>query len=172
MPFAHCCQIYKPLSSAAADDFFLKMRQGHGGECIAMENSYRRLLSLRREGRKIVLGSIADQLPQWKGIHHFVRFLSHDTAVFTGTEQMAKKLNSFVMYARVTKRGRGYYNCELVPLSENPSEEPDYVITDRYMKMLEDDIMTAPAMWLWTHKRWLRTREEWEKRKATNLTCS
>jgi hypothetical protein len=31
------------------------------------------------------------------------------------------------------------------------------------MQMMETTISRAPEYWLWTHKRWKRTRKTWEK---------
>ena len=43
----------------------------------------------------------------------------------------------------------------------------DYEVTDLFMSKLEQSIHKAPSYWLWTHNRWIRTREEimaWYKR--------
>jgi KDO2-lipid IV(A) lauroyltransferase len=53
-------------------------------------------------------------------------------------------------------------------MTHTPAEHPDFDLTDQYMKMLEKDICTTPHMWLWTHKRWSRTKEEWLKRQKSN----
>ena len=39
-------------------------------------------------------------------------------------------------------------------------------MTDWYFQLLEEDIKEHPEMWLWTHKRWSRTKEEWLRRQA------
>ena len=41
---------------------------------------------------------------------------------------------------------------------------PPDEITRRFFKMLEDTIRREPAYYLWTHNRWKRTREEFERR--------
>jgi KDO2-lipid IV(A) lauroyltransferase len=107
---------------------------------------------------------IADQQPRWDAIHHFCQFLGHDSAVFIGTEELAKKFNSLVYYGSVRCIRRGYYECQLIPITINPQEMPDYEITDKYMELLEADIRQHPELWLWTHKRWTRTKEEWKER--------
>ena len=33
-----------------------------------------------------------------------------------------------------------------------------------YARMLEEMIQREPAYWLWSHNRWKRTKEEWERR--------
>lgn len=168
MPYAHCSQIYHPLYNKVSDRIFLKLREQYGGECIPMKKTLRRILEIKRNGENVVVGFISDQQPKWESIHHFTPFLNRETAVFTGTEVLAKKLGAMVYYAHVTRPRRGYYHCEFVPMTHTPAEYPDFDLTDQYMKMLEKDICTTPHMWLWTHKRWRRTKEEWLKRQQSN----
>ena len=168
MPYAHCSQIYHPLYNKVSDRIFLKLREQYGGECIPMKKTLRRILEIKRNGENVVVGFISDQQPKWESIHHFTPFLNRETAVFTGTEVLAKKLGAMVYYAHVTRPRRGYYHCEFVPMTHTPAEYPDFDLTDQYMKMLEKDICTTPHMWLWTHKRWRRTKEEWLKRQKSN----
>lgn len=164
LPKVHCTQVYHPLYNHAFDRIFKQMREQYGGEVIPMRQTMRRLLTLHREGRVTVCGMIADQQPKWDAIHHFGRLLNHDTAVFVGTEQMAKKVGCKVYYASMTQTRRGYYHCHFTPIALDPKAEPDYNITDRYLQMLEADIADAPDQWLWTHKRWSRTLEEWKRK--------
>ena len=168
MPYAHFSHIYHPIYNKVSYRIFLKLREQYGGECIPMKKTLRRILEIKRNGENVVVGLISDQQPKWESIHHFTPFLNRETAVFTGTEVLAKKLGAMVYYAHVTRPRRGYYHCEFVPMTHTPAEHPDFDLTDQYMKMLEKDICTTPHMWLWTHKRWRRTKEEWLKRQKSN----
>ena len=165
-PGVQCSQVYHPLSDDMLDKLFLDLREQYGGECIPMRKTVRRLIQLNAGGKPVICGMIADQQPRWDAIHHFSRFLGHDSAVFIGTEEVAKKLNSLVYYGSVTRVKRGYYQCRIIPITLHPQEMADYEITDKYMELLEADIREHPELWLWTHKRWTRTKEEWEERNA------
>lgn len=165
LPEVHCTQIYHKVYNKIVNQMLLDLREQYGGECIKMRHTFRRLLQLRSSDKPVIVGFISDQQPKWKAIHHFSRFLNHDTGVFIGTEHIAKKLDAAITYARVTRPRRGYYHCEFVPVTDNANEYPDYELTDLYMQMLERDIRLAPHLWLWSHKRWSRTKEEWEERK-------
>lgn len=162
----HCCQVYHPLTDDVLDTLFLNMRNRFGGECIKMRQTVRRLIQLNAAHQPTICGMIADQQPRWDAIHHFTPFLGHDTAVFIGTEEVAKKINATVFYGSVRRVRRGYYECKVIPITLHPNELPDYQITDRYMQLLEADIRQHPELWLWTHKRWTRTKEEWKERQA------
>ena len=161
---AYCSQVYHPLTDDVFDKLFLDLREHYGGECIPMRKTVRRLLQLNAKTQPVICGMIADQQPRWDAIHHFCQFLGHDSAVFIGTEELAKKFNSLVYYGSVRCIRRGYYECQLIPITINPQEMPDYEITDKYMELLEADIRQHPELWLWTHKRWTRTKEEWKER--------
>ena len=38
------------------------------------------------------------------------------------------------------------------------SQYPDYQLTERYMRLLEQEIQANPHLWLWTHRRWKHKR--------------
>jgi len=165
LPEVHCSQIYHKLYNKTSNRIFLEIREQYGGECINMKDAYRRLLQLNRSGVKTLCGFISDQQPKWEAIHHFTPFLNHDTAVFIGTEHIAKRLGAKIVYGRMTRPRRGYYHCELCKMVDDLQAVPDYEATDLYMRMLEADIVKTPHLWLWTHKRWSRTKEEWMRRR-------
>lgn len=159
-----CAQIYHPLENAASDKLFLKVRERLGARCIAMNDTLREVVRYRREGRTICVGYISDQKPHWVNIHHWVDFLNHDTPVLTGTERIARSTGHAVFYADVTRKRRGYYNCDMQLITIDPKSTNEWELTDRYFSALEQTIRRNPAIWLWSHDRWKRTREEFNRR--------
>ena len=164
-----CAQIYHPLRNKAFDKLFLNLRNQFGGECIPMKVTLRRILELKKARQKTIIGFISDQLPKWSSIHHFTPFLHRETATFTGTEQMGKKFGAIIYYAEVTRPKRGYYHCTFKKLVENPSALPDFEITDNCASRLEEMIQKTPYLWLWSHDRWKRTKEEYERRQREGI---
>ena len=154
----HCGQIYHPLKNEASDRFFLQLRSRFDAECISMNNTLRRIIAMRNEGKQFVIGFIADQTPAWASIRYWIDFLHQDTPVFIGPERIAKQTDSVVYYLEVTRPRRGYYHCHFTPLCLSPNEQPEHAITDMYYQALEKTINNAPQYWLWTHKRWKRQR--------------
>ena len=161
-----CTQIYHPLYNKNFDKLFLRLRNQFGGECIPMRETLRRIITLKREHQKTFVGFIADQSPKWNSIHHWVPFLHRETPIFIGTEQIAKQVGAVVYFTDVKRIKRGYYHCELKRMTVHPQELPDYQLTDMYARMLEEMIQREPAYWLWSHNRWKRTKEEWERRQS------
>ena len=163
-PWSTSGQIYHPLRNDAMDELFIHLRGQYGGVNIKMKETFRRILQLRKEGKNYTIGFISDQQPKWASIHHFVPFLNHDTAVFIGAEHIARKVDAFMTYGRMSRPKRGYYHLDIIPMEDHPASVPETTLTDRYFELLEADIKEHPEMWLWTHKRWSRTKEEWLKR--------
>ena len=49
-------------------------------------------------------------------------------------------------------------------ITRNPNSLPEHEITRRFFQMLEETIRRNPPYYLWTHNRWKRTKEEFDKR--------
>lgn len=154
-------QIYHPLRNQAFDRLFLRLRSRFGSENIKMNNTLRRVLELKRQKRKTMIGFISDQLPKWTGIHFFTPFLHRDTAVFTGAEQIGEKVGALYYMLEVERPCRGYYVCTLRPLQAISTPEGRFGVTAAFTNELEKMIRRRPEYWLWTHKRWKRTKEEY-----------
>ena len=159
-------QIYHVLENPAFDKLFLYLRNRLGAISIPMAETLRKIVKMRQEGKHIVIGFIADQVPHWNNIHYWTNFLNHDTPVLTGTEKIAKKANFAVYNLDMQRVKRGYYKGEFKLLTDKPKEYKDFDITEMYFRELEKTIQRQPAYWLWTHNRWKRTREKWLQKMA------
>ena len=134
---AQCGQLYHALENEAFDKLFLRLRERWGAECIPLVDILRKTIEYKRKQQPTVFGYLGDQVPHWNNIHHWCWFLNHDTPVMTGTERIAIKNHQAIFFLEVTQRKRGYYEAE---------------------------IRRQPELWLWSHNRWKRTREEFERR--------
>lgn len=147
-------QIYKPLRNKAIDEIFLSLRSHFGSFGITKNDTFRKILTLKRDGVQTLIGFIADQTPTVRNIHYITTFLNQETAVFTGVERIAKQTGFVVAYLDITKIKRGKYICECKLISDQPKEEPEFAITERYIREFEKTILRNPAYWLWSHNRW------------------
>lgn len=153
-------EIYKPLRNKAIDEIFLKIRGRFGSLAIPKNDTLRTIVKLRREKKQIIIGFMADQTPSVRNIHYWTNFLNQDTPVFTGVERIAKQTDFAVTYLDVRKVKRGHYVGIVRLIADSPKDEPEFKITENYVRAMEKTILRNPAYWLWTHKRWKRTREE------------
>ena len=163
-PKAHCGQLYHALENKAFDRLFIHLRQRCGAECIPLTDILRKTVEYKRQGRPTVFGYIADQVPHWNNIHHWCQFLNHDTPVMTGTERIARKNRQALVYIDMRRLRRGYYECEFRLITRHPEQMGEFEPTDIYHRMLEETIRRQPELWLWSHNRWKRTREEFNER--------
>lgn len=169
------CQIYHPMRNKVFDRWFLDNRSRYGAVNIPMKQTLRKLFQLRQEmadGRPhtdengktadkavkgYMFGCIADQLPKAENVHHRIPFLHQDTGVFTGSEQIGRKMNMAIFYSRFTRPERGRMCIEFERMDGVvDASSSEFAYTDEYMSRLEMDIKAHPEFWLWTHDRWKR----------------
>lgn len=155
--------IYHPLRSQLFDRLFINMRQSMGGVCVPKKNILRYLVSFRSQNLMNLFGYIADQAPRYRNIHLWLPFLNHDTPVFTGAERIMRKMNNAVFYIDVERPERGKYIYTFKLMTDKPGEMPEFEITKKFFVMLEQTIRREPRFYLWSHNRWKRTREEFDK---------
>ena len=161
-------QVYHRLENPTIELFMYKLRNRYGTVSIPMEQVMRRFLGYRKEGKKYFIGMIADQVPLWWNIHYWTRFLNRETPVFTGAERLARKLDLEIWYMHITRKRRGYYRCDIQLVFEHTGDLPEFAVTEKYMRLLEDNIRECPELWLWTHNRWKRTKEGYKEWIATH----
>lgn len=101
---------------------------------------------------------LSDQSPSNVRKSFWTTFMHQETPFLYGAEYFARKYDIPVVYYEVRKVRRGHYEVELSPLCEHPLEVPQYSIVSEYVRRLGDTIDRAPQYWLWSHRRWKRTR--------------
>lgn len=166
----HMGQIYHPLESKAADEAFLKIRGHCGATSIKMADTLPTLMKWRREGKPFMVGFIADQVPLFEGMHYFADFLHQETPTFTGPERLSRMFDSVVFYCDIRRDKRGYYTCRYVKMTDNPKSLPQFKLTQKYYDMLAESIDRQPALWLWSHNRWKRTKTDFVRLSLSGQT--
>ncbi len=156
--------IYHPLYNKVFDRLFIDMRQSMGGVCIPKQKILRYLVSYRQQDRRSLFGYIADQGPKWENIHLWLPFMHHETPVFTGAERIMRKMHDAVFYVDMERPERGHYICTFRLITREPEQMEEYGITKAFFKMLEQTIRRDPRYYLWSHHRWKRTHEEFDRR--------
>lgn len=154
-----CAQVYHPLHNKGMDRLFYRIRTRFGANNVPMDDILRRLIEWKRAGKATVVGYIADQAP-WFNSHLFLDFLHHDTGVYTGPERISRFLDAQVYYCHLSRPRRGYYTLRFIPITTTPKKEETFAISRRYFHLLERNIMEAPQYWLWSHRRWKRSRQD------------
>lgn len=146
--------VYKKLSNPYFDKLFKRIRAKYNSHLITTKETIPTLMRSKKNGELTISGFVSDQSPRIHKTHHWGNFMGIDVPVFTGAEMLAKKLDMSVVFFKVKRLKRGYYETTFELMAENPLEYPDYEITDDFLKRVEKQIHEAPQYYLWTHKRW------------------
>lgn len=152
-------QIYRPLKNQAFDRLFIRLRTQFGSYGIKKQDTVREVIQLKKDKTPCVVIFIADQTPSRNNLHYWTQFLHQDSAILTGPERLARKLDLPVIFLDTQQVKRGYYTVDMKLITETPKETPENWITEQYTRMMERCILREPAYWLWTHKRWKHKRE-------------
>ena len=73
--------------------------------------------------------------------------------IHTGAEFIAKKYNMATVFMDVQKIKRGYYEASFSVISEYPNNFKNFELTEKYIKIVENQIRNKPEYYTWTHKR-------------------
>lgn len=146
--------VYKRLTNADFDAMTYRLRLKYNMGNIEMRDLFKTMLQMGKAGEKGVFAMVSDQSPRKDSIRFSMMFMNQPTPVIVGTEVLARKFDYPVLILSITRPKRGYYHCKVEMLSASPKDEPEFSISEKYMRRLETDINQNPELWLWTHKRW------------------
>ena len=146
--------VYKRLANKYFDRLVKRIRAKYNSYLITTKETVPTLIDLKRKGILTINGFVSDQSPKPSKAFHWNEFMGLKVPVYTGAEMLAKKLDMAVVFFKVKKLKRGYYETTFETITLNPKEYKDYEITDIFLKLVEQQIYEAPEYYLWTHKRW------------------
>lgn len=143
--------LYKPIKNKILDRIVKKSRSRYGMRLIPSQKAVRTLID-EKDNPTITL-FIADQFPgSGRGLP--IDFLHQKTQMFTGAEQLARRLNAFVAYIELKPLAPHSWQMSLQTVCEDATETTEGFITTTYTRKLEQSIRGEPSWWLWTHRRW------------------
>lgn len=150
--------IYKKLANPYFDKLVRDIRSRFKANLITTKETIPVIIENNRNKLLSIYGFASDQSPKISSAFHWQKFMGIEVPVHTGAEMLSKKYDMNVIFLKVTKVKRGYYQASFEVLSENAKEVPNYEITDKFLKLVEQQILEAPEYYLWTHKRWKHKR--------------
>ncbi|WP_338644814.1 lipid A biosynthesis acyltransferase [Flavobacterium sp. KS-LB2] len=146
--------VYKKLANKYFDKLVRDIRSKYNTELVPTNKTIPLITQNQQNKTQCVYGLASDQSPKADRIFHWESFMGVEVPVHTGPEMLAKKYDMTVVFAKVKKVKRGYYELTIVPISDNPNSIPNFGITSTYIKEVEKQILEAPEYYFWTHKRW------------------
>jgi len=146
--------IYKKIANTHFDALVKNIRSKFQAHLITTKETTEVMQKNYNENRLSIYGFAGDQSPKADKAYHWAPFMGVSVPVHTGAEMLSKRFDLNVIFLKVKKIKRGYYEASFEVLSENVLSVPDYQISDMFLKRVEKQIAEAPEFYLWTHKRW------------------
>ncbi len=150
--------IYKPLKNKKIDEYVRKSRERRNYHLVPMKNTGLMFRNITHQPCAFVM--ISDQSPTQLDKAHWIDFLNRTTGFLHGPETYARKFGLAVVFAQVLKIKQGYYEINLIPIADTANDLPEGHITMRYAQLLEETIKMQTSRWLWSHRRWKKTKPE------------
>ena len=145
--------IYKQLSNKYFDKLTKSRRSQYGANMIKTKDTFREI-SRKSELKELNwYGFASDQSPKKSKAVYWNNFLNNWVPIHIGAEVIAKKYNMAIVFMDVQKIKRGYYEVSFVTITEEPKKFSDFEITERFIELLEKQIINKPEYYTWTHKR-------------------
>lgn len=146
--------VYKQLKNKYFDALVKRIRAKYNSHLITTKETFSVLIDAKKKKQLTINGFVFDQSPRLDKAIHWQEFMGVKVPVHVGAEILAKRLDMAVVFLKVKKIKRGYYEGTFKDLIKNASDYKDFEITDLYLKNTENEILEAPEYYLWTHKRW------------------
>ena len=153
---------YKPLVDNWAEREMKKLRTRFGSRLVPAKELLPDIIKRRDVVRAVAM--VADQEPTTSEHKYWTRFLNRDTAFYLGPEEIARVTRFPVFFISMRRTGRGYYEMRIEPLAEAGEVLSTGALTERYARLVEQQIHDAPSDWPWSHKRWKLRRSVYQSR--------
>lgn len=154
----HGVGVGKPLNDKFVANYITRRRGRFGTEIVDQTNVRQTIEYYQQHHVPVAYMMLSDQSPNNVHKCYWTTFMNQETPFIYGAEYFARKYNMPVLYYEVTKIRRGHYEVKFSTICDKPNEVPQYSIIANYIQRLNHTIDAAPQYWLWSHRRWKRTR--------------
>jgi lauroyl/myristoyl acyltransferase len=151
--------IYKKISNRYFDKMIRDIRSKFNAELVEVHKSKSTMAENYKKGILSIYGLASDQSPMLHKAEYWQSFMGVEVPVHVGAETVARAYDMNVLFVKVKKIKRGFYEATFVPISDDVLNTPKFEITNTYIKEVEKQIQEAPEFYFWTHNRWKHRRE-------------
>nr|WP_321234138.1 lysophospholipid acyltransferase family protein [uncultured Psychroserpens sp.] len=160
--------VYKRLANKHFDKLIKRIRAKYNSHLITTKETIPILMRAKVSGKSFMCGFVSDQSAKSRKALHWGDFMGYTVPMHTGAEMLAKRLDMTVVFFRVKRLKRGYYETTFETITENAKAHENFEITDHFFRLVEKQIHEAPQYYLWTHKRWKHKDKSPEDYKKVN----
>jgi KDO2-lipid IV(A) lauroyltransferase len=150
--------VYKKIANKYFDKLIRDIRSKYKAELVETKRAIPLIAENQEKGILSMYGLASDQSPKLNRAFHWDKFMGVEVPVHTGAEMLAKRYDLNVLFVKVKKVKRGFYEATFIPITDNPKSIPDFEITNVFLREVEKQILEAPEYYFWTHKRWKHKR--------------
>lgn len=144
--------VYMPIGSKIVDRIFMKVRAKTGAILLPATDLRNAIIPYRNQTYLLIL--VADQSPGNPLGALWYNFFGKATPFLKAPESGARRGNTPVVFCKIIKPRRGYYELILELGEEMPNQLKKGELTLKYVTYLQNFIREYPEMWLWSHRRW------------------
>ena len=145
--------IYRPIKNPYFDNLIKEIRSRHDAFMIPQKTSAETIRQKENKNERGVYGFASDQSPRPTPKSYWRPFMGINVPVYTGAERLARELNIPLVFGKIKRVKRGYYELEFKLITDQPMTTAVNEITDIYTEWLEEQIKEDPTQYFWTHKR-------------------
>lgn len=146
--------VYKKITNKYFDKLIRDIRSKYKAELVETKRAIPLMTENQEKGILCMYGLASDQSPKLNRAFHWDKFMGVEVPVHTGAEMLAKRYDLTVLFVKVKKIKRGFYEATFVPITDDARSIPDFEITNIFLREVEKQIFEAPEYYFWTHKRW------------------
>ena len=152
--------VYQKIGNPYFDNLIKRIRGKWNTTPIHQKATAKTVMRNEQNNKKGVYGMVSDQSPMASGAQYWAKFMGITVPIFNGPENIARKLDLAVVFLKVTKLKRGYYQAELIPITISGRTTEEHQITNQFLRLTEEQIRQRPELYLWTHRRWKHRNKE------------
>lgn len=146
--------VYQKVANKYFDNMIRNFRSKWNTELITTHETVKTVIGNKKNGVKSIYGMVSDQSPMVVHAHYWDKFMGVTVPIYNGTEVLARKLDLAVVFLKVSKVKRGFYEAEFIPITLSAKHTAPNEITKKFIELAEQQIKERPEHYLWSHKRW------------------
>jgi len=139
--------IYKPIGNPYFDRLIKRIRSKHDAYMIPVQTAASIITEKEQKNERGVYGFASDQSPRPKPLTYWRSFMGVEVPVYTGAERLARSLNIPVVFGKINRVKRGFYEVEFKVISDLSASTPEHFITDTFTAWLEEQIKEDPSQY-------------------------
>ena len=146
--------VYQKVGNKYFDKMVRDFRSRWNTELISSHETVKTVIKNAKNGVTSMYGMVSDQSPIVVHAHYWDTFMGITVPIYNGPEVLARKLDLAVVFLKVSKVKRGYYQAEFIPITLSGQHTEPNEITKKFIELTEEQIKERPEHYLWSHKRW------------------